>query len=71
MSGSAADDRSVSGGIQTSPSITFMMASRSVSTPNRFGMKPEAPKSSERRMVPASSLADTMTTGIAGYCARR
>ena len=26
---------------------------------------------SERRMVPPSSLADTITTGIAGYCARR
>ena len=34
-------------------------------------MKPEAPKSSDRRMVPTSSLADTITTGIAGYCARR
>ena len=39
--------------------------------PKRFGMKPEAPKSSERRIVPASSVADTITTGIAGYCARR
>ena len=48
-----------------------MIASRSVSTPNRFGMNPEAPKSSDRRIVPPSSLADTITTGIAGYCARR
>ena len=71
MSGSAAEVRSVSGGIQTSPSMTLTIASRSVSTPNRLGMKPEAPKSSERRMVPPSSLAETITTGIAGYCARR
>jgi len=33
------------------------MASRSVSTPNRLGMKPEAPKSSERRIVALSSEA--------------
>ena len=71
MSGSAAAERSVSGGTQTSPSITFTIASRNVSTPNRLGMNPEAPKSSDRRMVPTSSLADTITTGIAGYCARR
>jgi len=62
MSGSSAEVRSVSGGTQTSPSITFMMASRSVSTPKRLGMKPEAPKSSERRIVQHRRWRTQMTT---------
>ncbi len=33
-------------------------------------MKPEAPKSSERRIVALSSEAETITTGIAGGSAR-
>ena len=34
-------------------------------------MKPEAPKSMQRRITAGSSLADTTTTGTLGYCARR
>ena len=34
-------------------------------------MKPDAPKSMQRRITAGSSLADTTTTGTLGYCARR
>ena len=39
--------------------------------PSVFGMKPEAPKSMQRRITVGSSLAETTTTGTLGYCARR
>ena len=39
--------------------------------PSVFGMKPDAPKSMQRRITAGSSLADTTTTGTLGYCARR
>ena len=41
------------------------------STPSVFGMKPDAPKSMQRLITAGSSLADTITTGTPGYCARR
>ncbi len=41
-----------------------------VSSPADLGMKPQAPKSSARRITAGSSTADTTTTGIAGYCPR-
>ena len=34
-------------------------------------MKPEAPKSMQRRITAGSSLAETTTIGTLGYCARR
>ncbi len=34
-------------------------------------MKPDAPKSMQRRITAGSSLADTTTIGTLGYCARR
>ena len=39
--------------------------------PSVLGMKPEAPKSMQRRITAGSSLAETTTTGTLGYCARR
>jgi hypothetical protein len=47
------------------------MAVRMVSLPSVLGMKPEAPKSMQRRITAGSSLADTTTTGTLGYSARR
>ncbi len=63
--------RSRSGGSHTSPPMILRMASRIASTGWDFGMKPEAPQSRQCRIVPASSLADTITTGTSGCWARR
>src|SRR5262245_960355 len=41
------------------------------SMPSVFGMKPEAPKSMQRRITPGSSLAETTTIGTLGYWARK
>ena len=48
-----------------------MTARRISSMPSVFGMKPDAPKSMQRRITAGSSFADTTTTGTLGYCARR
>ena len=54
-----------------SPASTRSIASRDRVDAERFGMKPEAPNSMQRRITAGSSLADTITTGTLGYCARR
>ena len=63
--------RSTSGGSHTSPPMILRIASRMRSTGCDFGMKPEAPQSRHWRMVAASSLAETITTGTSGCWARR
>jgi hypothetical protein len=52
---------------QDTADIVRRMASMSVV----LGMKPEAPKSMQRRMTPLSSLPETTTTGTPGCWARR
>ena len=63
--------RSMSGGSHTSPPMMRRIASRIRSTGCDFGMKPEAPQSRHWRIVAASSLAETITTGTSGCWARR
>src|SRR5947199_688153 len=71
VSTSAPTPRSTSGGVQTPPSKTRVIAPRIISMPSVLGMKPNAPKSMQRRITAGSSLADTTTIGTLGYWARR
>src|SRR6516165_7977887 len=71
VSASEPAPRSMSGGVQTPPSNTRLIAPRMASMPSVLGMKPKAPKSMHRRMTPGSSLAETTTIGTLGYWARR
>ncbi|MNC72801.1 hypothetical protein D3C75_1239060 [compost metagenome] len=58
------------GGHQTSPSSTLRTASWITSRVLDLGMKPLAPNSRDLTTTAASSCADTITTGICGYCPR-